>query len=129
MDGDGGTLMLGAARGTTVAAQAWAKLEQIVEAVLVLKVTVVVGAVTASHVAEPGVDTAVAVAAADQVVTHLAMNTALGDTTLVLSPAALADPALLAMHKDAVANALRIRAETVEVLKSVAKGIAERAGA
>jgi len=107
----------------------YAKLGEIVEEVVVLRVTTVVGTVTAGGTGDVNTSTTITVAPEDQLVAHLAMNTALGDTNVILSKGFMEDATLAAIHKQAIADALTIRKESIEMLRSAITMVAERLGA
>jgi hypothetical protein len=108
--------------------RAYKKLGEIVEEIVVLRVTTVVGTVTAADVGDVTTSTKITVASDNQLVAHLAVNTALGDTNVVLSKGFMDDAALMAIHKQATADALMIRKESVEMLRSAIQMIASHLG-
>jgi hypothetical protein len=104
------------------------KLGEIVEEIVVLRVTTVVGTVTAQGAGDVDTNTTINIAPENQLVAHLAVNTALGDTNVIISKGFMEDATLAAIHKQAIADALTIRKESIEMLRSTVQMIAERLG-
>jgi hypothetical protein len=104
------------------------KLGEIVEEIVVLRVTTVVGTVIAQGAGDVDTNTTINIAPENQLVAHLAVNTALGDTNVIISKGFMEDATLAAIHKQAIADALTIRKESIEMLRSTVQMIAERLG-
>lgn len=108
--------------------KAYAKLGEIIDDVVIVSVTTVVGAVTAADVGDVRQRTVVTVAPGDQVVAHSSINTALGDMNVVLSKGFMDDAALMELHKQALADSRAIRQESIATLRSAIQAIMGRLG-
>ena len=91
-----------------------------VEAIVVLKVTTLVGPVNLPATDDSGATT-LTLSGAPQKAGSTVINTVLGDCTTTYSPDFAADADLMAAHKDAVAAAQAVRSATIEILKTVLK--------
>lgn len=114
--------------GASVVAKAYEMLGKFVDEILVLRVTTVVGAVTANDAGETGAKTGITVAPEGQMVAHLSINTALGDTNVVLSKGMAEDAVLMEIHKQAIADALKMRQESVAMIGAAIKMVTDRMG-
>lgn len=108
--------------------RAYEKLGKIIDDIVILRVTTVVGAVTAAGVGDVGEATVITVAPEGQLVAHSAINTALGDMNVVLSKGFLDDATLMELHKQALADSRAIRKDSIEMLRSAIQMIAGRLG-
>jgi hypothetical protein len=103
---------------SSILQKAYAQLEKLVENIVSLRVTTVVGTVTAADVADPSMPTRITIDPAGQLVAHSAINTALGDANIVMSKGFLEDEALNKLHAQALADSRAIRKESVDMLRS-----------
>jgi len=108
---------------TSLLAKAYQQLAKIIDEIVVLRVTTVVGAVTATNAADPGTATTITVAPEGQLVAHYAVNTALGDANIVISKGFLEDDALARLHAQALTDSRAIRKESIEMLRSAIESI------
>lgn len=99
--------------------KAYEQLGKIIDAIVVLRVTTVVGTVTAANVTDPMQPTTITVEPGGQLVAHSAINTALGDADLVYSKGFLEDATLTKLHDDALAQSRAIRKDSMDMLRSV----------
>lgn len=116
-------------RGESILDRAYAKLGAIIDEIVILRVTTVVGTVTATGAGDVGEPTVITIAPEGQLVAHSAINTALGDMNVVLSKGFLDDAALMELHKQALADSRAIRRDAIELLRSAIQMIAGRLGA
>ncbi len=117
------------ARGESILDKAYAKLGAIIDEIVILRVTTVVGTVTAAGAGDVGEPTVITVAPEGQLVAHSAINTALGDMNVVLSKGFLDDAALMALHNQALADSRAIRKDSIDMLRSAIQMIVGRLGA
>lgn len=106
----------------------YAKLGEIIDDVVIVSVTTVVGTVTAANVGDVRKPTVITVAPEDQVVAHSSINTALGDMNIVLSKGFVDDAALMEQHKQALADSRNIRKESIATLQSAIQAIMGKMG-
>ncbi|MEO8714193.1 MAG: hypothetical protein ABI369_04190 [Acetobacteraceae bacterium] len=102
-------------------------LEGLVDKLLELRVTTIIGAAhaDATKAVNRGTETEITLdAGASQIVASTTINMALGDCTQLLDPAFVEKPEYAKLHQDAVALARTIRAETVAILTTLAKDVA-----
>lgn len=116
-------------RGESILDRAYAKLGAIIDEIVILRVTTVVGTVTAAGAGDVGEPTVITIAPEGQLVAHSAINTVLGDMNVVLSKGFLDDAALMELHKQALADSRAIRRDSIELLRSAIQMIAGRLGA
>ena len=113
----------------TLIQKATAKLEQLVDDIVLLRVTTVIGAahVDAASAANRGAETAITLDEdKPQLVASTTINMLVGDFTQVIDPVFMDKPEYMKLHADAIATARAIRAETMSLLKSIAKDIEQR---
>jgi len=108
---------------STILTKAYEALGKIIDEIVILRVTTVVGTVTAEDAADPSKPTTITVAPAGQLVAHSAINTALGDANVVISKGFLDDDALNKLHTQALADSRTIRRESVDMLRSAIQSI------
>ena len=93
------------------------RIERALENLVVLRVTTVVGNVTATGADQFNQITGLKIAPDDQQVASTSINMLLGDSSLILSPSFVDNAAYKALHSEAVTQALSIRKQTVDLLK------------
>lgn len=111
----------------TLVTKAGRMLENLVDKLLELRVTTVIGSAHAdtTTAVNRGAETAITLdTGAAQLVASTTINMALGDCTQLLDPAFVEKPEYAKLHQDAVALARTIRAETVAILTTLAKDVA-----
>ncbi len=106
--------------------KAYHQLGSIIDEIIILRVTTVVGTVTADNVADPLQRTKINVEPTGQLVAHTAVNTALGDANLVFSKGFLDDEALTKLHNDALQQSRAIRKDSMDMLRSAIEAILSR---
>jgi hypothetical protein len=107
----------------SILSKAYAQLEKLVDNIVVLRVTTVVGTVTTTNATDPSTPTSITIAPADQLVAHTAVNTALGDANIVMSKGFLDNEALSKLHTQALADARAIREESTDMLRSAIQSL------
>lgn len=105
------------------------KLRSIVEEIVILRVTTVVGEITASDIGDVRKPTIVTVAPQGQVVAQASINTALGNMDVTMSKGFLEDAKLVALHMQSLADARAIRKDTIEMLRSAISMVTGSGGA
>jgi hypothetical protein len=103
--------------------KAYTQLAKLVDNIVILRVTTVVGTVTATDATDPSLPTRITVDPAGQLVAHSAINTALGDANVVMSKGFLEDEALNKLHTQSLADSRAIRKESVDLLRSAIQSI------
>ena len=106
--------------------RAYHQLGAIIDEIIILRVTTVVGTVTAENVSDPMQRTKINVEPAGQLVAHTAVNTALGDANLVFSKGFIDDEALIKLHNDALQQSRAIRKDSMDMLRSAIEAILGR---
>ena len=106
--------------------KAYEALGKIIDDIVVLRVTTVVGTVTATDADDPSKQTRITVAPDGQMVAHSAINMALGDANIVVSKGFMNDGELKALHAQALADSRAIRKESIEMLHSAIQAILSR---
>ncbi|MDT7950759.1 MAG: hypothetical protein RQ966_04565 [Acetobacteraceae bacterium] len=109
--------------------------ERIGEAVgklLVLRVTTIIGEVSATGAGQFGEVTGLSLGTQGQLVACTSFDMLLGDGSVIMSPAFTKDPDLRALHADSVNQAHAIREKSVALLKDMLdtfEGLVDRTGA
>ncbi len=105
------------------------RLERLVDDIVLLRVTTIIGAahVDAGSATDRQAETAITLDAdKPQLVASTTINMLIGDFTQVIDPAFMEKPEYMKLHADAIVTARAIRAETMSLLKSIAKDIEQR---
>lgn len=93
------------------------RIEKTLENLVVLRVTTVVGTVTATGADAFDQVTGLTLAPDGQQVSCTSINMVLGDCSLILTPSFVDNPAYKQLHDDAVKQALAVRQQTMDLLK------------
>jgi hypothetical protein len=101
-----------------------ATIESVIDKILVVRVTTVVGTITVTNAEKSDTLTEIVFEPDDQLVAHTAVNTALGDINVLISKAFLADETMMKLHNDSVERSKTVRKEAVEALQSAITAIA-----
>jgi hypothetical protein len=109
--------------------KAYGQLGKIIDAIVILRVTTVVGTVSAGNVTDPMQATTITIEPTGQLVAHSAINTALGDADLVFSKGFLDDATLTKIHTDALEQSRAIRKDSMDMLRSAIDAILGRPAA
>lgn len=107
----------GANEGGTPGPTLIERLERAVGALVVLRVTTVVGTVTAEGADDLNQVTRLRLAGDGQQVASSSINTMLGDCSTILSPIFVENAAYKELHASAVAKAQEVRSQTIALLK------------
>jgi len=106
--------------------KAYDQLGKIIDDIVILRVTTVVGTVSAANVTDPMQPTTITIEPGGQLVAHSAINTALGDAGLVFSKGFLDDATLTKIHNDALDQSRAIRKDSMDMLRSAIESILGR---
>jgi hypothetical protein len=103
---------------STILTKAYDALGKIIDEIVILRVTTVIGTVTVENAGDPSQQTKITVDPANQLVAHTAINTALGDADIVMSKGFIDDDALNKLHTQALADSRAIRKDSMDLLHS-----------
>lgn len=87
--------------------------------IVILRVTTVVGDLEITGADDLNRPTTVVLRPGSQQVASLSINTALGDSTLMMSQAFVDNPTYRALHDDAVKSAEQVRANSITLLREI----------
>ena len=110
-------------QSSTILTKAYDALGKIVDEIVILRVTTVIGTVIAEGAGDPSQQTKITVAPDGQLVAHTAINTALGDANIVMSKGFIDDDALNKLHAQSLADSRAIRKESMDLLHSAIQAI------
>jgi hypothetical protein len=108
---------------SSILEKAYAQLAKVVDNIVVLRVTTVVGAVTAQDATDPSTPTRIAIDPVGQLVAHAAINTALGDANIVMSKGFLENETLSKLYSQALTDSRAIRKESADMLRSAIESL------
>lgn len=109
--------------GESIVQKALGKIGSVIDEIVILRVTTVVGTVTATEIESSDSQTRVSVAPEGQLVAHSVINTALGDMNTIYSKGFLEDATLSALHRQALTDARGIRKDSIDMLLGAIKTI------
>lgn len=102
------------------------RIEQVVANLATLRVTTVVGTVTAAQADQLHQITDLKLGSEGQQVASTSVNMLIGDSSTILAPIFVENPAYKELHATAVAKALEVRGQTIALLKEAYEAFKDR---
>jgi hypothetical protein len=102
------------------------RLEQVVANLATLRVTTVVGTVTAERADQLDRVTGLTLSPTGQLVASTSVNMLIGDSSTIIAPTFVENPAYKELHEAAVAKAVEVRGQTLTLLKEAYEAFKDR---